>query len=516
MSVNQNKGDSLEQFFRKKAGEYDVSYREDDWRKLETELNLRDIKNAYRRKIWLIAAASMLILSLLGYFTYENRLGLNEIRQQISEEINPDLDAGVTPDPGDPPRTGDNPSLADRESRSETDFGQSANESHQPGRGETIPKEEILRNGESSRNFAGTEPGEPGSRPSHAGSETLAHQRPDDNSESGERGAVRTSGNDNDRRDNAEDAEEVREYIRSSSPADFAEYRTMDRSDQLRVVSGVIQAGMDIPPVTYPSVASLQQPESGSVSGTSTDETSGTGNLAVITHDENEDPGSNAGTGIIPESPENILASADPVSDRPAWNSASRFSVGLVISPDMSTAGSLSNFSKPGYKIGFSIDYNITRNLVLSSGMIRSLVRYSAPGGAYNLPVNYNGGTRPDEISGECIILDIPVTLRYHVLNFNRSRLFISTGLSSYIMLSEDYAFSTYQYGYREDQVFSERTGTRHWMSNAGFSAGYELDLMRNLTLRAEPFVRIPVSRVGWADVNLYSVGTFLSVSYRL
>jgi hypothetical protein len=45
---------------------------------------------------------------------------------------------------------------------------------------------------------------------------------------------------------------------------------------------------------------------------------------------------------------------------------------------------------------------------------------------------------------------------------------------------------------------------------------GYEFDLDRNISLRAEPFLRIPLREVGHANVNLYSVGSLVSINYNL
>ncbi|CAN5348470.1 hypothetical protein BH23BAC3_BH23BAC3_14340 [soil metagenome] len=65
-------------------------------------------------------------------------------------------------------------------------------------------------------------------------------------------------------------------------------------------------------------------------------------------------------------------------------------------------------------------------------------------------------------------------------------------------------------------QNWSGRTGTRHWMSNASFSLGYELDLHPNWSLRAEPFIKTPLREVGWSNVKLFSAGSLVSLYYRL
>lgn len=194
----------------------------------------------------------------------------------------------------------------------------------------------------------------------------------------------------------------------------------------------------------------------------------------------------------------------------------SRFAIGFALAPDFSTVGSLSDFYTPGYKIGMSLEYNFNGNFGISAGIIHSTVRYTASGDEYQPSGDYwNYGVIPAETQAECILLDIPVTLKYNFLDFGRSRLFATAGISTYIMLNEVYAFN--YYGNEPDlaQRWSAKTGTRHWASNAGFSIGFEYDLTSTLSLRAEPFIKVPLRKVGWGNVDLYSTGSFISLYYH-
>lgn len=194
-----------------------------------------------------------------------------------------------------------------------------------------------------------------------------------------------------------------------------------------------------------------------------------------------------------------------------------RFSLGFVVGPDLSTAGSMSDFYDPGYKIGVSAEYNITQNLAISVGLQRTKVQYLASGNDYSPPQGYwSYGVRPNETLGECILIDIPVSLKYNVMHFQHSRLYATAGLSSYVMLDEDYRFTYKNNQPGLKQRWHERTGTTHWMSNATLSVGYELDFTQTLSLRAEPFLKLPLKEVGWGNVNLYSVGSLVSINYKI
>lgn len=199
------------------------------------------------------------------------------------------------------------------------------------------------------------------------------------------------------------------------------------------------------------------------------------------------------------------------------YRTSSPVALGFVFGPDLSTVGSISNFENPGYKIGLRVELNLGSRLALTTGFVHANVRYTAQGREYKPPGGYwTNGVVARETFAECALIDIPISLKFDFLQFDRSRLFATAGLSSYIMLNEDYRFRYDSDNPNLTREWSDRTGTRHWFSNASFSLGYEFDLLPNWSIQAEPFVRLPLKEVGWGNVKLYSVGSFISFNYKL
>src|SRR5699024_7869894 len=175
----------------------------------------------------------------------------------------------------------------------------------------------------------------------------------------------------------------------------------------------------------------------------------------------------------------------------------------------------LSNFYTPGHKLGATVEYSFSRNFAISVGVIYSNVQYKAPGSKYDALYGFwTNGIVPQSTTGECALIDIPIQLKYNFWHFDRSRFYATAGFSSYIMLNEAYYFD---YARQNEtglvQSWEERTGTRHWMSNASFSIGYEFDIKPTLSLRVAPFLRLPLRDIGWAHVRLYSVGSMVSLN---
>lgn len=427
MSDNHNRKDSIEQLFREKAEDYQINFKEEDWLKLEKRLDLQKKEYAARRRRRWMVAASIIILSLLGYFTYQNYVNINEINRQLSEDNVPEAQQ--------------------QENQSETDS--SPNQSN---------SEESIDAGDPNSE-SGQENGD------RSGSSNLAEQSSDEppatpNYETGEAGQ-------GDRYSN--------EFL-----------ATGQTGDELSI-SELACSTCSLAPATDEN--QFRTLSDARITGQTTDNT-------VFA-------ASNA-------------SSRDITSDK-TRRTSSRVSLGLVLSPDLSTVGSVSNFYEPGYKFGAIIEYKLSSDLQISAGIIQSDVRYQAQGGEYKPPSGYwTYGVVPEETTGECLLIDIPINVKYNFLHFDRSRIYATTGISSYIMLDEKYRFTYDGNDSGLVQGWSGQTGTRHWISNLGFSVGYELDLHSSWSVRAEPFIKVPLKEVGWGNVKLYSIGSFISINYKL
>lgn len=420
MSEKKNNNDPFSKLFKRDGAEYDIPYREEDWLKLEKKLDLRDAKMAYRRKVAIIAAAAVLIISFLGYFTYENYVNINQLNQVLEDQI-------ATNDSAQDNNSSRENSTADQSQGRQTNLTQSS---------------------ESNEN-------------------TL------------------TDLSDSRRTDETDETDEPSTSLTNDLAAGLDDLDS-EESDVLACDS-CLTSELSTQTITASLVQNVSDPVSG---------------IAMIQFQ----------MAATQKSPQFHLK-----GDEKAPNSGSGFSLNLKAAPDLSTIDGFSNFENPGYSVGLGVGYQINERMSVSTGMSRSVVRYQGTEGGYNPPDYLTRGVVPDQITGECILLDIPLTVKYNVLEFSRSRIFATAGVSSYIMLNEEYDF-TYEDQYQEDNSYSYsgKTGTAHWMSNAGFSIGIEVDINPNWSLRAEPQIKLPLRNVGISNVRLYSLGSFISLSYKL
>lgn len=215
--------------------------------------------------------------------------------------------------------------------------------------------------------------------------------------------------------------------------------------------------------------------------------------------------------GSIEESVIRVTEQAPVIESTP-----SPWVLGFSYAPDLSMVGS-SGVSNPGTNLFLSIEYKLNSRWSLQSGVAYSRKVYKAAGEDYNPPEGFwHYGMVPDATDATCDIIDIPINLRYYISPSKRNRFFASTGISSYLMLTEEY-----YYHYEEDygpnlvEEWNVKNENQHFFSIYNLSIGYQRSLGAGWSLEVEPFVKVPLAGVGFAEVELWSTGAWFSVNYN-
>lgn len=187
-----------------------------------------------------------------------------------------------------------------------------------------------------------------------------------------------------------------------------------------------------------------------------------------------------------------------------------KFNVSFQVAPDLS-AIQLDHFGKAGNMVGLGAEYFILPQVSISSGVFYSYKPYSGESG-YHL----NYGKTPSYVIGVCDILDIPLNLRFYAFEGKVQRFFISTGLSSYLMLQEKYELEYYNQDTGEPYFrnINVQGANQHYFGIVNVSVGYERKLGRQLGIQVEPYFKVPFSGVGEGDVSLKSTGIFVGLKY--
>ena len=215
--------------------------------------------------------------------------------------------------------------------------------------------------------------------------------------------------------------------------------------------------------------------------------------------------------------PTPLPATARAEPEQPAPARQSRFYVGVVAGPDISTV-KFASVQSPLPNLGIILEYRITDRLRLTSGLLRSTKQYTARRDDYDWGAYRSMVYRYDfeEVEGACTVLDVPLNLRYDLVVRPQYRVFGSAGLSTFFMQRERYAYTWKQYNRTYAWERSVVNENRHLFSILNLSVGLERRLSDRWSVQAEPYAKLPLAGVGAGKVRLASGGVFFGVKYGL
>jgi hypothetical protein len=193
----------------------------------------------------------------------------------------------------------------------------------------------------------------------------------------------------------------------------------------------------------------------------------------------------------------------------------SRWAFSLALSADLSATG-LEGFTDPGTMVGFGVEYYVSDKWSIQTGATLAVKKYTALGSEYATPDWISA--RPDDLlsaSAVCTVIDIPINIRKYFQTRKGNTFFVSTGVSTYLMLREDY-----NYEYTEERpgwlpFWSFRNQNNHFFGILNLSVGYEKPLGKNFALGIEPFMKLPLTGIGEGRVRFLSFGTNIAIKLR-
>ena len=190
----------------------------------------------------------------------------------------------------------------------------------------------------------------------------------------------------------------------------------------------------------------------------------------------------------------------------------STFGVRLMLSPDFNSIDNLGKMALGG-SMGLLFEYKISRKLVVQTGIVYSSKSYVGSFDDYRNWKDWKGyhPSKPTQVDGGCKVFDIPINLRLNLFQKPKQTWFVSSGVSSYWMMNENY---TYNYAWGSPRAVGWSDNSKYYFSVLNFSVGLERQISKRFSLQIEPYLKTPLKNVGRGGVNLYSSGLLFSTKY--
>lgn len=195
----------------------------------------------------------------------------------------------------------------------------------------------------------------------------------------------------------------------------------------------------------------------------------------------------------------------------------SGFNFTTLVGIDNSNVKLLSNKnSQRSLQYGLGIGYDISPEVAIQAGVFISRKKYVAGPRDYTAKAgSYLSMVDIRRVEANCLVYEIPLSIKYNAYRRAGFNIFASSGISSYIMKREDYRYE-YLRNYAVNYSNWTYKGNRHLFSVLNFSAGVEKKGRKGFSVLAAPVISIPLKGVGEGKVKLYSTALQLSLKYTL
>jgi hypothetical protein len=219
---------------------------------------------------------------------------------------------------------------------------------------------------------------------------------------------------------------------------------------------------------------------------------------------------------ISPENETGPVPSVRPVEE-PYYEIATeprhrQLAVSLLVAPAYNGVDNLNN-GQMGSDVGLLLTLGLSERWSFSTGAVYAKKVYDTGFDSNYSPGNGANAYDANAVDVDCRVLDIPLNVNYTFVNKGNTKVSLGTGISSYLMLREDYRFDIESYNAPDDiRLVNEN---QHWLSVLNLQANYEQQLSSRISLSLQPFMKVPLSDIGYAKVRLQSLGMAVSASWN-
>lgn len=188
------------------------------------------------------------------------------------------------------------------------------------------------------------------------------------------------------------------------------------------------------------------------------------------------------------------------------------FAISVVASSDLNSVQTFSR-NKVGTSAGLILTMGLSKKWSISAGAVYADKPYTASFAQYTTP--YKFAQTPSTVDASCVVLDVPVNIGYQFYQKGKTKLSIGTGLSSYFMLRENYTFN---YGGAYPQpasTYNIRNKNQHVFGVLNLNATYQRRVSSKLDIGLQPYVKLPLTNIGYGQVDLKSAGVAASLMWN-
>ncbi|HCN85281.1 MAG TPA: hypothetical protein DIT07_16930 [Sphingobacteriaceae bacterium] len=189
----------------------------------------------------------------------------------------------------------------------------------------------------------------------------------------------------------------------------------------------------------------------------------------------------------------------------------------VTAAPDLSAVNSFTTVKK-GLSGGLLATVSLSPKFGITTGAVLARKVYQTGYDNYRPVTNYVFPVSPSTVDADCRVLDIPLNLNYTVWDNGDNKIGFSAGASSYFMIEEkyDFKYQSYSPGVRYPRHYEVRNLNKHFMGIGNIAVSYERKLNKNAGIALQPFVKLPLTEIGFGNVKLMSAGVSANLNINI
>lgn len=199
-----------------------------------------------------------------------------------------------------------------------------------------------------------------------------------------------------------------------------------------------------------------------------------------------------------------------------------QFAITVLASPDINGVNSFKN-SEVGTNAGLMFSVGLGKRFTISTGAVYSKKPYITNFSDYHQQsagyYSYSGSGKvtPVDVSADCRVLDVPINVDYMVYNRSNNKFSIGSGLSSYIMLRENYHYNyNTTPGPSSPTDYNITNKNQHILGVLNLDATYSRRLSSKFSLGVQPYLKVPLTNIGYGQVKLQSTGVAVGLTWNI
>lgn len=194
-----------------------------------------------------------------------------------------------------------------------------------------------------------------------------------------------------------------------------------------------------------------------------------------------------------------------------------KFYIGFAGGADFSKVQS-TPYNNIGFDIGLVAGISVNKKVSFETGIIWNKKNYRSEGAGFSMDKvksTMPAGMVINNLESQSSLIEIPLNIQYNFIRKKNSGLFISTGISVYIMTKEKNNYNVTMNGTAERITGMYLKNNYGLPAVASISAGYAHKVSKYLELRIAPFLKIPLQGMGIGSLPITSTGLIAGIIHR-